>query len=206
MHRHASVSLHATSPRTRQGIGRIDKAPVLPHRGTKYLRERNVKKHMYAVLPWQSASLDACYQEPDCSSGGQCPNCLSLEAVQLAPNRIVGYVRSPMGALGGSSTRVSSGSKDSIPACVTHVNRVYCSYDKTNNDAVQSARQTTHRAYQGTLRLPIGYCGYSPCFENGCNGRDCSLPCPTPKGTPHSSPAINGRGAPRGGSGDARLL
>jgi len=33
------------------------------------LRERNVK-HMDAVLPWQSLSLDRRYQEPNYSFGG----------------------------------------------------------------------------------------------------------------------------------------
>ncbi len=170
---------------------RQDTRPV-PQRRTNHLRERNVK-HMDAVLPWQSASLDARYQEPNCSFGGHALT-VSLWKPTLAPNRIVGYIHSPMGALGVSSTRVSSGSTDSIPSCVTHVNRVYCGHEQTNNGALYVTRQTTHRAYQGTLWLSIGYCGYSTCFENGCHGGDYPLPCPTPKGTPHSSPAINGRG------------
>ncbi len=156
---------------------------------------------MDAVLPWQSLSLDRCYQEPNCSFGGHTLT-VSLWKLVLAPNRMVDDVHHPMGALGVSSTRVPSGSMDRIADGVTHVNKVYCPYDKTNNDAVQSARQTTDRTYQGVVRVSIGHCGYSAGFENGCSGGDYSLPCPTPKGTPHSSPAINGRGAPRGGFGD----
>src|SRR5260370_20349542 len=115
--------------------------------------------------------------------------------------KIVGEWRNPMGALGISSTRGSSGSTESIPACLPHVKRVYCFSDKPNHDAVQSARQTTDRTYQGVVRVPIGHCGHSAGFENGCHGGDYPLPCPTPKGTLHSSPAINGRGILRRGGG-----
>jgi hypothetical protein len=58
---------------------------------------------MDAVLPWQSASLDARYQEPNCSFGGHALT-VSLWKLALAPNRIVGYIHSPMGALVGLVT------------------------------------------------------------------------------------------------------
>jgi hypothetical protein len=57
----ASSSLYATSES--EDSGRHDKAPVLPHRGTEYLRERNVFT-MNAVLPWQCVHFYTAFQEP----------------------------------------------------------------------------------------------------------------------------------------------
>jgi len=55
----------------------------------------------------------------------------------------------------------------SIPSCNTSVKRVYCFHEQTNNSAVHSARQTTHRTYQGEVRMPIGHRGNSACFADG---------------------------------------
>ena len=119
---------------------------------------------MDAVLPWQSLSLDRCYQEPNSSFGGHALT-VSLWKQMLAPNRIVG--RGPMGAPGVSSTRVSSGSKKSIAGCKEHVNMVCLQYAESQNHPFNGARQTSHCRYQGLLRTNLGQRGNTVCFEQG---------------------------------------
>jgi hypothetical protein len=53
----------------KQSTWQHDKLPVLSHRGTRYLRERNVRP-MDAVLPWPWQALTCTHQEPNSSFGG----------------------------------------------------------------------------------------------------------------------------------------
>ncbi len=76
--------------------GQSDKLPVC----NQNLPEAERCRLWDAVLPWQSTSLDACYQEPDIAPGGRVAT-VSLWKLALGPNRI-------LGALGVSSTRVPS--------------------------------------------------------------------------------------------------
>ena len=152
---------------------------------------------MDAVLPWQSTSLDARYQEPNCSFGGHALT-VSLWKHMLAPNRIVGYMRNPMGALVVAHTRVSSGSTERIALSRKDVNMVVLGHDRKetangHHDTVRGTGQRSHRPHQGPVRLSIRCGGNQTCFAINSQARDC--PCaPLQKGTPHSSPAINGRG------------
>ena len=47
-------------------------------------RRRNVW-YGYAVLPWPWEHLCSTHQEPNCSFGGRCPNCLSLRVSRPKP-------------------------------------------------------------------------------------------------------------------------
>ncbi len=94
------------------------------------------------------------------------------------------------GACPGADALRSHGSLEntgSIPTCNTSVKRVYCFYEQTNNSAVHSAGQTTHRTYQGALRVSIGHCRYSSCPQDGSAARGGPFH-PTPKGTALISP------------------
>ncbi len=163
--------------------------------------EQGTLSHMDAVLPWQSLPLDRCYQEPNCSFGGHALT-VSLWKRTLAPNRIVGYVRNPMGAPGVSSTRVSSGSKKSIALYRKDVNMVVLWHDDPetaigHHDTFRRAGQGSHSPYQGFVRLSLRCGGNQTCFAANSQARDC--PCsPLPQGTPASSPCMNARASAGG--------
>ncbi len=71
------ASLADTSPRTVRGIGQHDNLPVC----NQNLPEAERYAPMDVVLPWPSPSFNGCVQEPNYSSGGQCPDCLSLRGL-----------------------------------------------------------------------------------------------------------------------------
>ncbi len=58
--RAALASSHATSWESEDSTGPSDKWPVLAQHA-----ESEALLLSYAVLPWPSTSLDACYQEPN---------------------------------------------------------------------------------------------------------------------------------------------
>jgi hypothetical protein len=70
----ALASLHDTSWESCDSTGHPDKVPVC----NQNVPEAERELYRNALLPWPSASFNACHQEPDSSYGGQCPNCLSL--------------------------------------------------------------------------------------------------------------------------------
>ena len=121
---------------------------------------------MYAVLPWQSASLDTRYQEPNCSFGGHALT-VSLWRLSPAPNRIVDDLSSYGCASGLPHTRVSSGSKDSIAGCKEHVNMVCLQYAESKNHPFNGTRQTSHCRNPCLLWANLGQRGNTVCFEQG---------------------------------------
>ena len=156
--------------------------------------EKGTLLTMYAVLPWQSASLDARYQEPNCSFGG---HALTVSLWKPCGLRLteLWMISHPMGALGVSSTRVSSGSKKSIALYRKDVNMVVLWHERKettigHHDTVRRAGQGSHSPHQGPVRLSIRCGSNQTCFAINSTARDC--PCaPLQKGTPHSSPCMN---------------
>src|SRR5260370_7611782 len=65
-------------------------------------------------------------------------------------------------------------------------------YDQTHHSSVRTTRQSSDRAYQGTLRVSIGHCAHSPCPTHGSQGR--RRFCLRAGG--HSSPCLERQGPP----------
>jgi len=78
-----------------------DKVPVL----TQNLPDEQ-HSHLCVVLPWQSGTLIPCYQEPNYSFGGQCPNCLSLRMHASVCQECLGRDQSVFRQHAQSSTHV----------------------------------------------------------------------------------------------------
>ncbi len=45
-------------------------------------------------------------------------------------------------------------------------------YDQGHNGSLRTTRQRSHRTYQRTVRMSIGYCGYSACIADDSAWRD----------------------------------
>src|SRR6266436_6987718 len=163
---------------------------------------RKERSHMHAVLPWQSASLDARYQEPNYSFGWHAltvslwkPH--GLDLTELCSNGYYGCPREE-----NLLTRVSSGSKKSIALYRKDVNMVVLWHDRKetaigHHDTFRRAGQGSNSPYQGFVRLSLRCGGNQTCFAANSQARDC--PCsPLPQGTPASSPCMNARASAGG--------
>ena len=146
------------------------------------MRDWNVV-HRYAVLPWQSVLLSTCYQEPNCSFGGHALTVslwkpCGLGLTELCSNCYYGCPREDI-----LLTRVSSGSKKSLPLYRKLVNMLPYGHEKdTNNDPLRRTRQTSDCGAASILWAVIRQrCNPTRVARNGADH-------PTSKGSSRNTP------------------
>jgi len=167
-----------------QGLGRSDKSPVLSHH-SRTTCEKGTLIDMDAVLPRPCVHLCTSHREP-----------VTFFRLRISTVSLCGTAPVPAYARVGT-TECLLISTESIPSCVVDVNRLSGASGQTQktsyNGSLRTRRPRSLRAYQASLWLPFRQCSSQAGVTNACTRRN-PYPHHAPKGTPHSSPAMNGRG------------